>query len=92
MISWSSYSFPPVAFSAIMIQTVMGNFGITTPGGRRPKGSERGTSPTAFADWFHDKIVEWSDSAPNGHATQHVISEDDAVGLPGWTCGHDDCH
>ena len=30
-------------------------------------------SPTAFADWFHDKIVEWSDSAPNGHATQHAF-------------------
>ena len=30
-------------------------------------------SPTAFADWFHAKLVEWSASAPNGHATQHAF-------------------
>ncbi len=30
-------------------------------------------SPTAFGDWFHDKLVEWSESAPNGHATQHAF-------------------
>jgi hypothetical protein len=30
-------------------------------------------NPTAFADWFHDKLVEWSASAPNGHATQHAF-------------------
>lgn len=29
--------------------------------------------PTAFADWFHDKLVEWSETAPNGHATQHAF-------------------
>lgn len=29
--------------------------------------------PTAFADWFHDKLAEWSRTAPNGHATQHAF-------------------
>ena len=29
--------------------------------------------PIAFADWFHDKLVEWSETAPNGHATQHAF-------------------
>jgi integrase len=30
-------------------------------------------NPTAFADWFHGKLVEWSKTAPNGHATQHAF-------------------
>lgn len=30
-------------------------------------------NPTAFADWFHDKLVEWAATAPNGHATQHAF-------------------
>lgn len=30
-------------------------------------------NPRAFADWFHDKLVEWSETAPNGHATQHAF-------------------
>jgi hypothetical protein len=30
-------------------------------------------NPTAFADWFHGKLVEWSRTAPNGHATQHAF-------------------
>ncbi len=29
--------------------------------------------PVAFADWFHDKLAEWSKTAPNGHATQHAF-------------------
>ena len=29
--------------------------------------------PTAFADWFHDKLVEWSKNEGKGHATQHVF-------------------
>ena len=29
--------------------------------------------PIAFADWFHDKLAEWSETAPNGHATQHAF-------------------
>jgi hypothetical protein len=29
--------------------------------------------PTAFADWFHDQLVDWSRTAPNGHATQHAF-------------------
>ena len=30
-------------------------------------------NPTAFADWFHAKLVNWSKTAPNGHATQHAF-------------------
>ena len=30
-------------------------------------------NPTAFADWFHAKLVDWSKTAPNGHATQHAF-------------------
>jgi len=29
--------------------------------------------PKALADWFHDRLVEWSETAPNGHATQHAF-------------------
>jgi integrase len=29
--------------------------------------------PTVFADWFHSKLVRWSKTAPNGHATQHAF-------------------
>jgi integrase len=30
-------------------------------------------NPTAFADWFHAKLVAWSKTAANGHATQHAF-------------------
>jgi hypothetical protein len=30
-------------------------------------------NPTAFADWFHAKLVDWSKTATNGHATQHAF-------------------
>jgi hypothetical protein len=29
--------------------------------------------PVNLADWFHERLVEWSASAPNGHATTHVF-------------------
>lgn len=30
-------------------------------------------SPDCLGDWFYERVVEWSKSLPNGHATTHIF-------------------
>ena len=57
------------------MQRTTANFATTTPKKEQVLADNvsQQYDPTAFADWFHSKMVRWSKTAPNGHATQHAF-------------------